>query len=180
MFVDVLNLPELKNYSLTSLSTGYMAGAPCPQSLVKAVVNELHMKDFVVCTDAVVYQFHKLVVNGPSRRSLMEWRRLAPSLFQDILMIRSTYVIQLLDTRRTTLKYSYLFVFTVLKYFMCLAFIQVKIVNENNEIVPVNTPGELCTRGYSTMLMYWNDEAKTKETISVDRWLRTGQVKFLV
>ncbi len=61
-----------------------------------------------------------------------------------------------------------------------LIFIQVKIVNENNEIVPVNTPGELLTRGYSTMLMYWNDEAKTKETISVDRWLRTGQVQVFV
>jgi len=72
MFVDVLNLPELKNYNLTSLSTGYMAGAPCPQSLVKAVVNDLHMKDFVVCTDAVVYPLNKLVFNGPSRRSLTE------------------------------------------------------------------------------------------------------------
>lgn len=48
MFVDILNLPELKSYDLSSLSTGYMAGAPCPQSLVKAVVNDLHMKDFVV------------------------------------------------------------------------------------------------------------------------------------
>lgn len=47
-------------------------------------------------------------------------------------------------------------------------------VNEQGEIVPVNTPGELYTRGYSTMLMYWNDEEKTKETITQDRWLRTG------
>ncbi len=48
MFVDILNLPELKSYDITSLSTGYMAGAPCPQSIVKAVVHDLHMKDFVV------------------------------------------------------------------------------------------------------------------------------------
>ena len=48
MFVDILNLPDLKSYDLSSLSTGYMAGAPCPQSIVKAVVHELHMKDFVV------------------------------------------------------------------------------------------------------------------------------------
>ena len=48
MFVDILNLPDLKSYDISSLSTGYMAGAPCPQSIVKAVVQDLHMKDFVV------------------------------------------------------------------------------------------------------------------------------------
>jgi fatty-acyl-CoA synthase len=48
MFVDILNLPDLNSYDLSSLSTGYMAGAPCPQSIVKAVVHDLHMKDFVV------------------------------------------------------------------------------------------------------------------------------------
>ncbi len=34
--------------------------------------------------------------------------------------------------------------------------------------------GELCTRGYSTMLGYWGDEAKTKEVITEDRWFHTG------
>lgn len=48
MFIDILNLPDLKQFNLSSLSTGYMAGAPCPQSVVKAVVQDLHMKDFVV------------------------------------------------------------------------------------------------------------------------------------
>lgn len=51
---------------------------------------------------------------------------------------------------------------------------QVKVVNEQNEIVPVNTPGELCVRGYSVMLKYWDDVEKTNETIAPDRWLRTG------
>ena len=53
-----------------------------------------------------------------------------------------------------------------------------KIVNEENEIVPINTAGELYTRGYSTMLKYWDDEEKTRETISQDRWLRTGYTDF--
>ena len=48
MFIDMLNLPDLDQYDLSCLSTGYMAGAPCPQSIVKAVVEDLHMKDFVV------------------------------------------------------------------------------------------------------------------------------------
>ncbi len=50
-----------------------------------------------------------------------------------------------------------------------------KIVDpETGEIVPVNTPGELCTRGYNTMLGYWNDPDKTSETIKSDRWLHSG------
>ena len=49
-------------------------------------------------------------------------------------------------------------------------------MNDQGEIVPINTAGELWTRGYSTMLKYWDDEERTKETISSDRWLRTGQV----
>lgn len=55
-----------------------------------------------------------------------------------------------------------------------VSLVQVKVVNEDGHIVPINTPGELYTRGYSTMLKYWEDEEKTKETISADRWLRTG------
>ncbi len=44
----------------------------------------------------------------------------------------------------------------------------------SNEIVPVGAPGEMWIRGYSTMLGYWGDEAKTKEAISPDRWFHTG------
>lgn len=41
-------------------------------------------------------------------------------------------------------------------------------------MVPFGTPGELCTRGYSTMLCYWNDEENTRKTITEDEWLKTG------
>lgn len=52
--------------------------------------------------------------------------------------------------------------------------LEAKVVNEKGNIVPMGSPGELCIRGYSTMLGYYNDEAKTKEIISNDKWLRTG------
>ena len=42
------------------------------------------------------------------------------------------------------------------------------------EILPIDQPGELCTRGYNTMLGYWNDPQKTSETIKPDRWLHSG------
>ncbi|XP_050079094.1 medium-chain acyl-CoA ligase ACSF2, mitochondrial [Anopheles maculipalpis] len=51
---------------------------------------------------------------------------------------------------------------------------EAKVIDQQGNIVPFGTAGELCVRGYGTMLGYWDDEKKTKETIGADRWLRTG------
>ncbi len=48
--------------------------------------------------------------------------------------------------------------------------VEVKIVDPStNRIVPRGTPGELCTRGYSVMLGYWNDSHATREAIDDGR-----------
>lgn len=52
--------------------------------------------------------------------------------------------------------------------------IEVKVVDTEGNTVPFGQPGELCLRGYFTMLGYWEDEVKTKETIGEDKWLKTG------
>ena len=62
MFVDMLHLNDLKDYDLTSLSTGCMGGAPCPESIVKSVVNDLHMKDFVVQPLASKLKIHSAFI----------------------------------------------------------------------------------------------------------------------
>ena len=54
--------------------------------------------------------------------------------------------------------------------------VQVKIVNSSDEIVPIGESGEVCTRGYSTMLNYWNDPEKTREVIGPGNWYHTGWV----
>ena len=41
------------------------------------------------------------------------------------------------------------------------------------------TPGELCTRGYSVMLGYWNDEAATREAIDAAGWMHTGDLAMM-
>ena len=41
--------------------------------------------------------------------------------------------------------------------------VEVKVVDADGKTVPVGTPGEFCTRGYSVMLGYWNDAQKTEE-----------------
>ncbi|NMG43731.1 AMP-binding protein [Aromatoleum toluvorans] len=54
--------------------------------------------------------------------------------------------------------------------------LEVKIVDNEGRIVPRGTPGELCTRGYSVMLGYWEDEAKTREAIDAGGWMHTGDL----
>ena len=55
--------------------------------------------------------------------------------------------------------------------------LEVKVIDpETGQVVPVNTAGELCTRGYSVMLGYWNDEEKTQQAIDKARWMHTGDL----
>lgn len=58
--------------------------------------------------------------------------------------------------------------------------LEVKIIDpETNQILPFNTPGELCTRGYSVMLGYWNNEKATSESIDASRWMHTGDLAVM-
>jgi fatty-acyl-CoA synthase len=57
--------------------------------------------------------------------------------------------------------------------------IEVKIVDENGRVVPRGTPGELCTRGYSVMLGYWNDPAQTAKAIDPARYMHTGDIAIM-
>ena len=56
--------------------------------------------------------------------------------------------------------------------------LEVKIVDENGEIVPIGQKGELCTKGYSVMQGYWKDEARTAEALR-DGWMHTGDLAVL-
>jgi fatty-acyl-CoA synthase len=53
--------------------------------------------------------------------------------------------------------------------------LEVRIVDALGNTVPIGETGELCTKGYSVMLGYWGDEAKTSESI-VDGWMHTGDL----
>ena len=55
--------------------------------------------------------------------------------------------------------------------------LEVKVVDpETGKVNPINTAGELCTRGYSVMLGYWNDEERTRQAIDNARWMHTGDL----
>ncbi len=54
--------------------------------------------------------------------------------------------------------------------------IEVKIIDTEGRIVPRGVPGEFCTRGYSVMLGYWNDDEKTAEAVDGAGWMHTGDL----
>ncbi|MGC4940988.1 AMP-binding protein [Kribbella sp. DT2] len=55
--------------------------------------------------------------------------------------------------------------------------VEVKLVDPaTGLVVPRGEPGELCTRGYSVMLGYWDDDEKTAEAVDRARWMHTGDL----
>jgi fatty-acyl-CoA synthase len=55
--------------------------------------------------------------------------------------------------------------------------LELKIIDPpTGQIVPVGQPGELCTRGYSVMLGYWNNQQATADAIDAARWMHTGDL----
>jgi fatty-acyl-CoA synthase len=56
----------------------------------------------------------------------------------------------------------------------------VKVVDpETGLTVPRGDTGELCTRGYSVMLGYWEEPEKTAEAIDAARWMHTGDLAVM-
>lgn len=58
-----------------------------------------------------------------------------------------------------------------------LPHIEVKVVDPaTGTTQPRGASGELCTRGYSVMLGYWNEPEKTAEAVDAGRWMHTGDL----
>ena len=58
--------------------------------------------------------------------------------------------------------------------------IEIKIINpETKAIVLRGESGELCTRGYSVMLKYWNSPQATAQVIDEQRWMHSGDLAMM-
>ncbi|WP_102145333.1 AMP-binding protein [Mycobacterium hubeiense] len=58
--------------------------------------------------------------------------------------------------------------------------VEIKIIDpDTGQTVERGRPGEFCTRGYSVMLGYWNEPAKTAEAIDADGWMHTGDLAVM-
>jgi fatty-acyl-CoA synthase len=58
--------------------------------------------------------------------------------------------------------------------------VEIKVVDPvTGRTLPRGEPGELCTRGYSVMLGYWQEPEKTGESIDAARWMHTGDLAVM-
>jgi len=134
MFIAELETPTFKNYNLKSLRTGIMAGAPCPEKIMREVIEKMHMKEVTVC--------YGMTETSP------------------------------VSTQSTTTDNIEKRVTTVGRVHPHL---EIKIIDsQTGEIVPRGIKGELCTRGYSVMNGYWNNEEETRKAIDASGWMHTG------
>jgi fatty-acyl-CoA synthase len=57
--------------------------------------------------------------------------------------------------------------------------VEVKIIDLEGKVVPRGERGELCTRGYSVMLGYWDEGEKTAEVLDANGWMHTGDIAVI-
>ncbi len=58
--------------------------------------------------------------------------------------------------------------------------LEVKVVDPlTGEVVPRGVAGELCTRGYSVMIGYWEEPEKTAEAVDGEGWMHTGDLAIM-
>jgi fatty-acyl-CoA synthase len=61
-----------------------------------------------------------------------------------------------------------------------LPHLEVKVVDPGSGVtLPRGEPGELCTRGYSVMLGYWEEPERTAEVVDASRWMHTGDLAVM-
>lgn len=136
MFIAELQLPNFKDYDLSSLRTGVMAGSLCPESIMKRVKSEMHMEEVSIC--------YGMTETSPV----------------------STQTHIGIDIKKQTTTVG-----TVQDH------LEIKIVDpETGNILPRGEAGELCTRGYSVMLKYWNNRTMTSEVLDDNRWMHSGDL----
>jgi fatty-acyl-CoA synthase len=55
--------------------------------------------------------------------------------------------------------------------------VEIKIIDPaTGSVVPRGQSGEFCTRGYSVMLGYWDDEERTADAVDPTGWMHTGDL----
>ncbi|MGQ1909505.1 AMP-binding protein [Marinifilum sp. RC60d5] len=136
MFIAELEHPNFDKYNLSSLRTGIMAGASCPEKAMREVQEKMNMKEVAIC--------YGMTETSP--------------------VSTQTFVNDKIDKRVGTVGRVH-------------PHQEIKIINpETGKIVQRGESGEFCTRGYSVMLKYWNNEEATNSVIDAAGWMHTGDV----
>jgi len=139
MFIAELELANFDRFVLSSLRTGIIAGSPCPEQVMRAVIERMGLEDVAICygmTETSPVSTQTLRTDSLDRR-VSTVGRVGPHL-----------EVQIIDPK-------------------------------TGRQVPRNTPGELCTRGYSVMAGYWAQPDKTSEAIDSAGWVHTGDIAVM-
>ncbi len=56
---------------------------------------------------------------------------------------------------------------------------EVKVIDEHNNTLPADTPGELCVRGPQVTQGYWQRPEETAQLFTKDGWLKTGDIAVI-
>ena len=136
MFIAELTHPMLNMFQLSSLRTGIMAGSPCPEPIMRQVMEKMNMREITV-------------VYGLTEAS--------PGITQtqtgDPVELRVSTVGRVFEG------------------------VEVKIIDAaTGETLPLQQPGELCSRGYNTMEGYYKMPEETAKAIDSEGWLHTGDL----
>jgi fatty-acyl-CoA synthase len=135
MFIAELAHLDEESFDLNSLRTGIMAGAICPEPVMREVIERMQMRDVTIgygMTETSPISFQSSP-DDPIARRVTTVGRVQPHL-------------------------------------------ECKLVDEMGDVVPIGSTGELCTRGYSVMLGYWDDPEKTADAIDADGWMHSGDL----
>ena len=135
MFIAELDHPMFSSFDLSSLRTGVMAGATCPEQVMRRVISDMNMENILIAYGQTELSPINLITKPE-------------------------------DSMRNRIE-------TVGR---AVPRIEVKIADDSGRVVAVGEKGEVCTRGYSVMRGYWNDEEKTRETIDTGGWLHSGDI----
>ena len=136
MFIAELEDPSFAEHDLSSLRTGIMAGSPCPEQVMRKVIDRMHMEGVTICY-------------GMTETSPVSTQTTAEDE---------------LERRVGTVGRVH-------------PHVEVKVVDpETGRTVQRGEPGELCTRGYSVMLGYWEEPERTSEAIDAARFMHTGDL----
>jgi fatty-acyl-CoA synthase len=135
VFAALLNHASFHRFDLTGLRTGFIGGAPCPEALMRRIIDEMHLKNVTIC--------YGMTETAPTSTQTRP---------EDTMQRRVSTVGQ------------------------PHPHVEIKIVDPAGNIVPRGTPGEICTRGYSVMRGYWNDEKATRSAIDAAGWMHTGDL----
>ncbi|WP_372753307.1 AMP-binding protein [Labilibaculum sp.] len=136
MFIAELEHPNFDKYDLSSLRTGIMAGASCPEKAMLEVQQKMNMKEVAIC--------YGMTETSP--------------------VSTQTFVNDQLTKRVATVGRVH-------------PHQEIKIIDPvTKKIVERGQTGEFCTRGYSVMLKYWNNEEATKAVIDDAGWMHSGDI----